>query len=279
DAYIIKAPKRLKGIEYMFKWISHTGTEALIMAAVLAKGTTIIKNAALEPEVGELCKFLNSVGAQISGIDTPTLTIHGVTSLDGGKATIIPDRIEAGTFAILGALAGDNLTITNINPAHLDVLWKYFDLMNIAYTLTKNSLTISKANDIKPTTVKTHEYPGFATDLQPPMTLLLTQAPGQSMMHETIYDGRLFYTDKLNSMGADIIMADPHRVIVNGPTQLFGKRIGSPDIRAGITLVMGALIAKGSSEITQIHHIERGHADFLVRMQSVGASITQRNDN
>jgi len=274
DSYVITT-KQLKAIDFTFKWISHTGTEALIMAAVLAKGTTTIKNAALEPEVGALCEFLNSVGAKISGIDSHTLIIEGVETLQGGEATIIPDRIETGTFAIMGALCGKDLTIDNINPSHLDVLWKYFDLMNISYSLSPSSLTISKAEKIMPTDVKTHEYPGFITDLQPPMTLLLTQAQGQSMMHETVYDGRLFYTDKLNQMGAHIIMADPHRVIINGPTKLYGKKIGSPDIRAGITLVLGALIAQGESKIMEIHHIERGHEKFVERLNSLGANIIQ----
>lgn len=274
DSYVITA-KRLKGTTYTFKWISHTGTEALLMAAVRAQGTTIIKNAALEPEVGALCEYLNSMGAKISGMNTHTLVIEGVEELTGGTATLIPDRIEAGTFAILGALCGDPITITNINASHLDVLWKYFDLMNIPYKLTDTTITISKAKKILPQQVKTHEYPGFITDLQPPMTLLLTQAHGQSMMHETVFDGRLFYTDKLNSMGADIIMADPHRVIINGPTPLYGKNIGSPDIRAGITLVLGALIAQGTSQITNIFHIERGHERFVERMQAIGARITQ----
>ncbi len=277
DAYVISAD-RLQGITHTFKWVTHTGTEALIMAAVLANGTTIIKNAALEPEVGALCEFLNSVGAKISGINTTTLTIEGVPQLNGGEATMIPDRIEAGTFAIMGALCGDNLTITHAHTEHLDVLWKYFDLMKIPYTITDSTIHISRAPKIMPEHVKTHEYPGFITDLQPPMTLLMTQAHGQSMMHETIFDGRLFYTDKLVKMGADIIMADPHRVIINGPAQLYGDAIASPDIRAGITLILAALIAKGTSEVMNIHHIERGHASFIERMQAIGAPITQIND-
>lgn len=276
ESYIISTEK-LTATNYTFKWISHTGTEALIMAAVLAEGTTTIKNAALEPEVEALCVYLNSMGAKISGMNTHTLTIEGVSELRGTKATLIPDRIEAGTFAIMGALCGDNLRITNVNTSHLDVLWKYFELMNIPVTLTNDTISISKAQNIKPQHIKTHEYPGFITDLQPPMTLLLTQAEGQSMMHETVYDGRLFYTDKLNAMGAEIIMADPHRVIVNGPTTLYGKNIGSPDIRAGITLVLGALIAQGTSQITQVFHIERGHENFIERMQSLGAKIIYKH--
>lgn len=277
-SYRITAEK-LKGIDYTFKWVTHTGTEALIMAAVLAEGRTIIKNAAMEPEVSALCEYFNSVGAKITGIGSPTIIIDGVESLRGGTCRIIPDRLEAGTFAILGALCGNPVKVTNMDPSHLDVLWKYFDLMGIDYELGEDSVTLRKAESIQPQQFKTHEYPGFVTDLQPPVTLLLTQAGGLSMMHETIYDGRLFFTDKLNQMGANIIMADPHRVLVQGPTRLYGKKISSPDLRAGITLVMAGLIAKGDSQIFNIHHIDRGYENIEGRLRGIGAEIERREDS
>jgi UDP-N-acetylglucosamine 1-carboxyvinyltransferase len=273
DSYVISA-KKLTGIDFTFKWVTHTGTEALILAAVKAQGTTRIYNAALEPEVGALCEYLNACGAKISGIDTTTLTIEGVERLTGCEARIIPDRIEAGTFALLGALLGNPLTITQCEPQHLLTLWKYFELMGIKHTLTDTSVTVYQSS-IKPEHVKTHEYPGFPTDLQPPMTLALTQAHGQSMMHETIYDGRLFFVDTLGKMGAQSIMADPHRVIINGPSQLYAKDIASPDVRAGITFIMAALLAQGTSTISKVHHIQRGHADIVKRLQAIGADITE----
>lgn len=273
DQYIMKAKKGLVGTEFMFKWVSHTGTEAIIMAAVLAKGTTVVKNAAMEPEVVALCEYLNSVGAKISGVGSPTLTIEGVEDLNGGECTIIPDRIDAGTFAILGALCGKNLTVRGIEPSHLDAMWKYFDLMSIPYKLGKDFVTVSKGKNMAPQQIKTHEYPGFATDMQPPMTLLLTQCEGLSLMHETIYEGRLFFIDQLNKMGAKIIMADPHRVFIDGPCALYGQTISSPDLRAGITYVMAALIAEGSSMIGNIHHIDRGYEHLEQRLQAVGADI------
>ena len=165
------------------------------MAAVLAKGKSVIKNAAMEPEVVALCDFLNSVGAKISGAGTPTITIEGVKELSEGKCHIIPDRLDAGTFAILGALCGKDLTVSGLNPEHLDSLWKYFDLMNIPYTLNKDSVTLSKGKKMTSTHIKTHEYPGFATDLQPPMTLLLTQSQGLSIMHETIHEVKRYLLD------------------------------------------------------------------------------------
>ncbi len=273
DRYIMKAKKGLQGTEFMFKWISHTGTEAIIMAAVLAKGKTVVKNAAMEPEVVALCDYLNSVGAKISGVGGPTLIIEGVTELGGGECTIIPDRIDAGTFAILGALCGKDLTVRGIEPNHLDAMWKYFDLMSIPYKLGKDFVTVSKAKKMAPQQIKTHEYPGFATDMQPPMTLLLTQCDGLSLMHETIYEGRLFFIDQLNKMGAKIIMADPHRVFIDGPSSLYAQNISSPDLRAGITYVMAALIAEGTSMIGNIHHIDRGYEHLEQRLQAIGADI------
>lgn len=263
----------LKGIEYTFKWVSHTGTEALVMAAVLAQGTTVIKNAAMEPEVVALCDYLNACGARITGAGGTTITIEGVTSLTGGTCDIIPDRIDAGTFAILGALAGNPLTITHIRPDHLDALWKYFDLLGVPYELSANSVTVRKGEHMPAQHIKTHEYPGFVTDLQPPMTLLLTQCEGLSLMHETIYEGRLFFIDQLNKMGANILMADPHRVFVQGPKKLYGQSISSPDLRAGFTLVMAALLAQGASQISNIHHIDRGYEKLEQRLQAVGADI------
>lgn len=275
DRYIMKAKKGLKGVDFMFKWVSHTGTEAMIMAAVLAKGRTVIKNAAMEPEVGALCDYLNSVGANISGVNSPTLVIDGVKELGGGTCDIIPDRIDAGTFAILGALCGKDLTVRGIEPSHLDALWKFFDLMQVPYKLGKDFVTVSKAKNMPPQQVKTHEYPGFATDMQPPMTLLLTQCDGLSLMHETIYEGRLFFVDQLNKMGAKIIMADPHRVFIEGPSTYYGQSIASPDLRAGMTYVMAALMAEGTSTIANIHHIDRGYERLEERLRAVGADIVR----
>jgi UDP-N-acetylglucosamine 1-carboxyvinyltransferase len=243
------------------------------MAAVLAKGQTVIKNAAMEPEVVALCEYLVSVGAKISGAGSPTIVIEGVAKLHGGECTVIPDRIDAGTFAILGALCGDPLKVSGIEPSHLDALWKFFDLMGVPYKLGKDSVTVRRAKKLAPQQVKTHEYPGFATDMQPPMTLLLTQCNGFSVMHETIYEGRLFFIDQLNKMGARITMADPHRVFIEGPTKFYGQQISSPDLRAGITYVMAALLAEGQSTIANVHHIDRGYEQLEQRLRAIGADI------
>ncbi|MBI4122230.1 MAG: UDP-N-acetylglucosamine 1-carboxyvinyltransferase [Parcubacteria group bacterium] len=273
-AYIMRA-KKLKGVDFTFKWISHTGTEAMVMAAVLAEGRSVIKNAAMEPEVVALCEYLNSVGAKITGQGTPTITVDGVAKLSGGACTIIPDRIDAGTFAILGALCGNDLRIEGLEASHLDALWKMFDLIGVPYTLEPTAITVSRGTKLLAQHVKTHEYPGLATDLQPPMTLLLTQCQGLSLMHETVYEGRLFFIDQLNKMGGKIIMADPHRVFIDGPCSFYGQSISSPDLRAGFTYVMAALIAKGKSTIANIHHIDRGYEALEKRLQDVGADIVR----
>ena len=256
QAYIMRA-KRLKGVHYTFKWVSHTGTEAMVMAAVLAEGHTMIKNAAMEPEVVALCEYLNSVGAKISGHGTPTISIKGVEKLSGGACAIIPDRIDAGTFAVLGALCGKELTVTGIEPEHLDALWKYFDLMHVPYKLGADFVTVSKASSMPAQQVKTHEYPGLATDMQPPMTLLLTQCQGLSLMHETVYEGRLFFVDQLNKMGAKILWPTHIVFFIDGPTMLYGQSITSPDL-CWHYLRHGRSYRTGQVPNFQYHHIDRG---------------------
>ena len=267
--------KKLKGAHIFMPIVSHTVTEALMMAATLADGTTIIENAAVEPEVGALAEYLNDQGAQISGAGTPTITIKGVSKLKAGTATVIPDRLETGTFAILAAATRSDITIKSCDPSHLGALWSVFDKMGVSYTLGKDHVSI-KASGKKPfksVPVRTHEYPGFPTDIQAPFSVLLTQCEGLSLVHETIFEGRLFYTDKLNRMGANIILCDPHRALIQGPTALRGKHLESPDIRAGIGLIIAGLLAKGVTTIDNIYQVERGYARIEQRLSALGASI------
>ena len=281
NQYIFRLPnKSLKGIEYVFKWISHTATEHLIMAAVKAKGTTTIYNAALEPEIQALCDMLRLAGAKITGDGTSEVIIEGVDTLglNPFEYTNIPDRLEAGTFAILGALTRSDIKITGIEPKHLRVFWKFLDLVGVDYKLGYDFIQIISHNKpYRGLQLKTHEYPGFVTDLQAPFTLLLTQAEGTSVVQETIFDGRLFYTDILNQMGANIIMCDPYRVVVNGPTKLYGRKIESPDIRAGMTFLLAALISERDSIIDNIHHIDRGYEQIEQRLIQLGFDIVRVN--
>jgi UDP-N-acetylglucosamine 1-carboxyvinyltransferase len=265
----------LQGNTIVFPRMSVTGTEAMMTLATRVPGVTTLVNAAMEPEIPALAEFLNSCGANIVGAGTPTITITGVDSLTGGTYHTMPDRIEAGTFAALGAVSHSELTVAGINPNHLDVLWSLLTEAGVNFTVGKDSVVMKPTDTIRaiPKNLVTHEYPGLATDLQAPMTVLMTQAHGSSLVFETIYEGRLFYVDILNSMGANILMCDPHRVLVSGPTPLQGKKIASPDIRAGIALVMAGLIAEGQTEIANIYQIDRGYERIEERLRGIGAKI------
>lgn len=265
--------KKLKGCNYFFPIISVTATEALIMTAVLAEGVTTLKNCALEPEIKALADYLNEQGAKIQGAGTPTITIKGVKKINAGSFKIMPDRIETGSFAIMAAVTKSNLTISKCDPNHVEILLNIFEKIGVPFTAGKDFLKIGETKKIKSYGIKTHEYPGFPTDLQSPYTILMTQAHGSSLIHETIYDRRLLYIDNLLQMGADIIMCDPHRVIVNGPTELFGKKLTSPDLRAGISLLIAALVARGQTEIDNIYQIDRGYENIDGRLRNIGVDI------
>ncbi len=265
--------KKLKGTKFVFPVISVTATETMILMAVLAKGKTILKNAACEPEIAALANFLNKCGAKIKGAGTPFIEIEGVNYLKGGRCRVIPDRIEAGSLIILGIASGSPIKVAGLNPEDLDVLWFLLEKAGLNFKIGKNSVIVKPSFKLKAVNLKTHEYPGFATDLQAPFAVLMTQAKGLSLIHETIFEGRLFYTDMLNQMGAKIIMADPHRVIIQGPTKLYGRYLISPDIRAGIALIIAALIAQGESIIENIYQIDRGYERIEERLSKIGADI------
>lgn len=270
--YKIKA-KKLSGGNFFFPWISVTTTELMIMAAVLAKGQTVLKNCAMEPEIKALADYLNSHGAKIEGTGTPNIIINGVDSISAGNFTVMPDRIETGSFACLAAATHSEIKITHCWPEHIRSLLEIFHRIGIPFTEGEDWLLIKPAEKILSHSIKTHEYPGFPTDLQSPYTVLMTQAEGQSLIHETIYDRRLLYTDLLSQMGANIIMCDPHRTVVSGPSLLHGRKLTSPDLRAGIALVIAALTAEGRTEIDNIYQIERGYENIAERLKTLGADI------
>lgn len=272
ENYHIKAP-RLVGNKIVPRLISVTGTENILMSAVLAEGETIIEYAACEPSVVALAEFLNQRGAKIYGAGSPRIQIVGVKSLSGGDNAIIPDRIEAGTFVIMGALGGGEITINNCQPNHLEVFLASMKNIGVEFSRSQNSITVKHSTNLIAKDITTNPYPGFPTDLQAPYTVLMTQAKGLSMIHETIFEGRLNYVEWLNKMGANIVTCDPHRAIVFGTTSLSGKKIVSPDIRAGIALVIAGLIAEGQSQIDNIDLVDRGYANLDERLQSLGASV------
>lgn len=276
DTYIVTATDGLRGAEFFLKNQSVTVTETFMMAGVLAKGTTIIKNAAMEPEIEDLALFLNTCGAKISGAGTPKITIKGGKLLTG-KAhpyKTMPDRIDAGSFLILGALAARELHITNCNPAHLESLIQTLQNAGVAIETKKNEIIVRAPSKLRAVDIKTHEYPGFPTDLQAPMTVFLTQADGESTVFETIFEGRLNYTESLSAMGASITMMDPHRALVRGKTELRGRKLESPDLRAGLAFVIAAIVAKGESVIHNVDTtIDRGYEDVEHRLRAIGVEI------
>jgi UDP-N-acetylglucosamine 1-carboxyvinyltransferase len=280
--YDIRAPKGgLRGAEIFFRLQSVTGTETFMMAAVLAHGTTVIKNAAMEPEIVWLAQLLNASGAKIKGAGTPTITILGGSLLaqkKGSVGIVIPDRIEAGSFLVLGALAAKKLTIKNIIPEHLKSLTTLLIAPGVSIKETNDSLIVSapkQPREFSAASVRTHEYPGFPTDLQAPLAVYLTQTTGESLIFETIFEGRLNYTESLNRMGANFSMMDPHRVLVRGKTPLRGKHMESPDLRAGLAFVIAAAIAEGSSHIHNVYNIDRGYERIEERLARIGVDITR----
>ena len=267
----------LKGADFTFRIPTVTGTETLTMAGVLAEGRTILRNCACEPEIISLAEFLNDSGAKITGAGTHTVTIDGL----GPKRLLsaqkpfraIPDRIEAGSFLILGALLGRKLKIKNCEPLHLLSLIAHLEAAGVKVERGPDWLMVSRPKNLIAVDLKTSEYPGFATDLQAPFAVFLTQAQGKSQVFETIFDGRLEYMGELARMGANITPCDPHRAIVIGPTPLRGREVESPDLRAGLAFVIAGLIAKGQTVIHNTYNIDRGHERIEEKLVSIGADI------
>lgn len=278
--YEITASNGLHGANIFFRKYSVTATETLMMAAVLAKGKTILENSALEPEIAHLAEYLNSCGAKISGAGTSTINIEGgeLLASSGREYKILPDRIEAGSFLILASIAGKDIAITHCNPDHLGALIETLRTCGVDMEIGETVITVKnhgeevlRAVDI----VQTREYPGFPTDLQAPMAVLLTQAEGESIIFETIYDGRLNYAPELVRMGADIVAMDTHRILVKGKTALSGRNLESPDIRAGLAYIIAGIYASGKTVIHNVYLIDRGYAKIEKRLQAIGAQISR----
>lgn len=284
ERYDIHAPDDgLYAADIFFKLVSVTATETFMMAATRARGTTVLRNAAMEPEIEDLANLLNTCGARIEGAGTPTITIHGRKQplrARGHTYRAMPDRIEAGSFLILAALAGDDIRITHCNPKHVDILIELLRESGVPIETERSAITISgnrrvRTDTLTPLSIRTHEYPGFPTDLQAPMTVFLTQVNGESVVFETIFENRLNYTQDLITMGADITMWDPHRIMIRGPQTLRGHELDGPDIRAGLAFIIAAAIAKGESLINNTYYIDRGYERIETRLQDIGLDITR----
>lgn len=268
--------KNINGADFTFRVPSVTGTETLMMTAVLARGRTILRNAAMEPEIPSLAEFLNTAGARIEGAGTTTITIEGTAGRllrAHAPFRVIPDRIEAGSFLILGAAAGGPIKVTNCEPDHLAALILSLQDVGVEVKIGADWVEVMRPKILKAANVKTKEYPGFATDLQAPFAVLLTQAQGQSVVFETIFENRFGYVDDLKRMGANIFVADPQRILINGPKMLRGREIESPDLRAGLAFVLAGFLAQGETIVRNIYQIDRGYEKIEERLQKVGAHI------
>ncbi len=272
--YIIaEAPQGLRGTLITFDRITVTGTEDVLMAAVLAEGETVLENAAREPEVADLAELLSKMGAQIEGAGTSTMRVRGVARLQGAEHTIIPDRIEAGTFLIAGAITGGDLLVTQCRPDHLTALIS--KLLQMGAEITEGgpgALRVRRPGRLYAADVTTEEYPGFATDLQAQYMALATQAEGVSLITETIFENRFMHALELMRMGADIRL-EGRRAIVTGPRELTGAAVIASDLRASASLVLAGLVARGETIVDRVYHIDRGYERIEEKLSRVGARI------
>ncbi len=269
-----RAPQGLKGCEIIFDKITVTGSANIIMAAALAEGETTIINAAREPEVVQLCEVLNKSGVKIEGIGTAVLKIHGTHGklLNIKEFSIIPDRIEAGTYLCAGAISGSELTLTDVEPKHLGAVIAKLEEMGFRLEISDDTITIFPAKEIKPVKIVTQEYPAFPTDMQAQFMALATQAEGVSIIEERLFENRFMHVSELQRMGADISL-NGHTATVNGKTKLSGADVMATDLRASSALVLAALIAEGQTNVHRIYHLDRGYDSLEKKLRAVGVEV------
>ena len=270
--YIEGHADKLRGASILLEFPSVGATETLVMAGVLAEGTTQIENAAREPEIQDLAAYLNSCGAQISGAGTPTVTITGVDELSPGRHEIIADRIEAGTFAIGAAASGGDVRLLNIDPVHLRLPLQKLEEAGAEVEVGERDVRVRMSGKPRAIDLVTLPYPGFPTDLQPPMMVLLSQANGSSILTENVFEARFLFVDELNRMGSQI-RVEGHHAVIRGSEKLSAAPVRVPDIRAGAALVLGGICAEGRTEIYDDGHIERGYESFEEKLRKLGARI------
>lgn len=263
----------LKGREIMLGEFSPTATQAVMLAAVLAKGKTVIKGAAAELSVKDTAKMLQSMGAKLVWKDSHTIEIEGVEALHGCEHSVEPDNLEAGTFIVIGALTPGRVTVKNINFEYLDMFLHKLEEMGVNFDRGENQVTVFYSPFLKPLKVQALPHPGFPTDLLPIIIPLLTRAQGKSLIHDPLYENRLGYAHELRKMGGDIEIVDPHRAFVFGPKPLEGTHVNSLDVRAGAVLIVAGLMAEGKTVINDIFHIDRGYERIEERLQRLGADI------
>lgn len=277
---------RLKGADILLDEASVTGTENAVMAASLAKGTVTLRNAASEPHVQELCHLLNAMGAKIEGIGSNTLHIEGVDRLHGAEFTIGSDYLEVVSFIGAAVMTRGSIRIRNAGPQYLDMIRIVFNRLGVDWTVDGADILVPAEQrlEVEPDLgnaipeIKTNIWPAFPTDLMSIAIAVATQSRGSVLFHDWMYPSRMFFTDKLVSMGAQVVLCDPHRCIVTGPSKLYGEKVESPDIRAGMTLVLAALAAQGTSIIRNVGQIDRGYEDVDGKLRSLGAKIERQKE-
>lgn len=281
DIYDLKAPGGLRGADVFLDERSVTATENALMAAVLARGETTLRNAASEPHVQELCRFLNAIGADITGIGSDVLTIRGVARLSGGTHTIGPDYVEVGSFICLAAVTNSRVRIADARPADMRFPLMVFRRLGVEVEVDGEDIVVPEyqkleivpdVGDAIPTIYDT-PWPGFPADLMSLAIVSATQSRGTVLFFEKMYESRMYWLDRLIEMGAKIILCDPHRAVIVGPSRLHGERVASPDIRAGMALLLASLCARGQSVISNIGQIDRGYERIDERLRALGASI------
>ncbi|HEY7876417.1 MAG TPA: UDP-N-acetylglucosamine 1-carboxyvinyltransferase [Actinomycetota bacterium] len=273
--YVEGVAPRLQGTRVLLEFPSVGATENLLMAAVTAHGTTTIENAAREPEIQDLARFLNACGARVTGAGTPSLVVEGVPRLDGVHHEIIADRIEAGTFAIAAAATGGDVRLVGCNAEHMELPLQKLEEGGADVRREDGAVRISMSVRARSLDLVTLPYPGFPTDLQPPMMVLLAQADGSSILTENVFEARFLFVDELNRMGSQI-RVEGHHAVIRGVPRLSGAPVRVPDIRAGAALVVGGLCAEGSTEVYDAGHIERGYESFVEKLNGLGAEIMVR---
>jgi len=270
--YIEAAAERLRGGHIIFDKITVTGTEDLMMAATLAEGETLMENCAREPEVSDLAALLNKMGANIEGAGTSTIRIRGVSKLSGARHRIIPDRVEAGTFVIAGALTGGDLIVSNCEPGHLGSLLHQLEECGVRVKTNGEFVRVLGGGPLRAADVSTEEYPGFPTDMQAQYMALATQADGMAVITENIFENRFMHAQELVRMGANI-KVEGRRAVVRGRTPLEGAAVQCSDLRASASLVLAALVAEGETILDRVYHIDRGYERIEEKLRSVGAQI------
>ena len=271
EGYVEARCDRLHGAEIAFDIPTVGATENCMMAATLAKGTTTLRNAAREPEIADLAKLLTTLGARIEGAGSDTIIIHGVDELGGGTHHVIPDRIEAGTYLIAGALLGDRLELTNCVTEHLQTAVDRVRASG-AEVITEPDRIVVSRREFRPVDVQTQPFPGFPTDMQAQFMVLMTQAAGSAVIRETIFENRFMHVPELHRMGADITI-DGRNALVRGPTRLSAAHVMATDLRASASLVLAGLVAKGETVIDRLYHLDRGYEHLEQKLASVGAKV------